>query len=443
MNIFRLKSNEGEKMKVIPYYHFSTALQMCAVIGTVAAPLTLYSVELGLNPDRIGILGSLIAFCQVLALISIPLTIYFGSKILSIWTLFSRYIFLLIFLIVPFYKDNLIMVFYLLFFSMLMFSILRSLSEAAFIPWMQEFIPRDVRGRTIGINGIICTPFALAASYAIKVWLDSREGLDRFYPVFFIAIISGLISALLLLKLKGGKRIENRENDKGYLRNLLLATKDKNYNLFLISSGTQYLVITVLAIFLTLYFKIRMNIPSGELIFSSTLVLIGGTCSGFIVGRVTDSYGCRGIRVIFQSLQILLLLMLPFINSETPYLSYVIGVIFFLFGFLMWGSASIGYIFMLNYVPSNNKESFMSLAYSLDGITAGVTTVLAGYLVVWLDNNEITIFNTLLGSYEVLFVICAFIITISMNTFILIREEGAMGVRTFIRQLIFYRKQIP
>ena len=26
---------------------------------------------------------------------------------------------------------------------------------------------------------------------------------------------------------------------------------------------------------------------------------------------------------------------------------------------------------------------------SLDGITAGVTTVLAGYLVVWLDNNEI------------------------------------------------------
>ena len=109
----------------------------------------------------------------------------------------------------------------------------------------------------------------------------------------------------------------------------------------------------------------------------------------------------------------------------------------------MWGSASIGYIFMLNYVPSNNKESFMSLAYSLDGITAGVTTVLAGYFVVWLDNNEITIFNTLLGSYEVLFVICAFIITISMNTFILIKEDGAMGVRTFIRQLIFYRKQIP
>ena len=59
--MFNLISNEKEKMKVINYFHFSTALQMCAVIGTVAAPLTLYSVELGLDPDRIGILGSLMA----------------------------------------------------------------------------------------------------------------------------------------------------------------------------------------------------------------------------------------------------------------------------------------------------------------------------------------------------------------------------------------------
>jgi MFS family permease len=173
------------------------------------------------------------------------------------------------------------------------------------------------------------------------------------------------------------------------------------------------------------------------------LILIGGTCSGFVVGKVTDSYGCRGIRVIFQSLQIILLLLLPFINSETPYLSYVIGIVFFLFGFLMWGSESIGYIFMLNYVPSNNKESFMSLAYSLDGLIAGITTVLAGYLVLWLDTNDIVVFGKILGSYEVLFAICAFIIAVSMNAFILIKEEGAMGVRTFLRQLIFSRRQLP
>ena len=113
--MFKLISNEPDKLKVMNYFHFSTALQMCAVIGTVAAPLTLYSVELGLNSDEIGILGSLMAFCQVLALLSIPVTIYFGSKLVSITALFSRYIFLLIFLLVPFYKDNLTLVFYLLF----------------------------------------------------------------------------------------------------------------------------------------------------------------------------------------------------------------------------------------------------------------------------------------------------------------------------------------
>ena len=108
----------------------------------------------------------------------------------------------------------------------------------------------------------------------------------------------------------------------------------------------------------------------------------------------------------------------------------------------MWGSESIGYIFMLNYVPSNNKESFMSLAYSLDGLIAGVTTILAGYLILWLDTNNIIFFGKTLGSYEVLFVICAIMIAVSMNAFILIKEEGAMGVRTFLRQLIFSRRQI-
>ena len=89
------------------------------------------------------------------------------------------------------------------------------------------------------------------------------------------------------------------------------------------------------------------------------------------------------------------------------------------------------------------KSHLCPLAYSLDGITAGVTTVLAGYLVVCFEKNKIIFFGKLLGSYEVLFVICAIITLISMNTFILIREKGAMGVRTFLRQLIYYRKQIP
>ena len=57
--------------------------------------------------------------------------------------------------------------------------------------------------------------------------------------------------------------------------------------------------------------------------------------------------------------------------------------------------------------------------------------------------DNIVIFGTTLGSYEVLFIICAFIILVSMNAFILIKEEGAMGVRTFLRQLIFSRRQLP
>ena len=108
---------------------------------------------------------------------------------------------------------------------------------------------------------------------------------------------------------------------------------------------------------------------------------MGGSFSGIVAGFFVDRYGCRGIRIVLQTGQIFLLLLLPFIGPDTPGIDFLIGFIFFVFGFLMWGSATIGAIFMLNYVPAAQKESYMTIAYSMDGLIAGTTTILAGYLV--------------------------------------------------------------
>lgn len=166
----------------------------------------------------------------------------------------------------------------------------------------------------------------------------------------------------------------------------------------------------------------------------STLILVGGSFSGIVAGFFVDRYGCRGIRIVLQTGQIFLLLLLPFIGPDTPGIDFLIGFIFFVFGFLMWGSATIGAIFMLNYVPAAQKESYMTIAYSMDGLIAGTTTILAGYLVYWLDTNSIQILGIVLGSYEVLFTLCAIIMASSIIAFAFLQEEGGLGVRDFISQ---------
>ena len=98
--------SDYDKIKRTPFFYISTMLSMVAVISTVSSPLTLFSVELGLNADKIGILGSLMAFFQVFGILAIPLIGYFGCRIVATAGLFIRYLFLSIFLIVPFYKDD-------------------------------------------------------------------------------------------------------------------------------------------------------------------------------------------------------------------------------------------------------------------------------------------------------------------------------------------------
>ena len=426
--------SDYNKIKRTPFFYISTMLSMVAVISTVSSPLTLFSVELGLNADKIGILGSLMAFFQIFGILAIPLIGYFGCKIVATAGLFIRYLFLSIFLVVPFYKDDTNTVFLLLFFTMSMFSLCRTISETASVPWAQEFIPKSVRGKIIGRNGLICTPFAILTSYIIKLWLDSNTGLERFYPVFILAIIIGLIAALFLLGIGGGKPRPKNSSDPNFLKKLIIPLKDKNFQLFLYSSGSQFIVITILAVFLTLFFKVRLGVPSGHLVFMSTLILVGGSFSGIVAGFFVDRYGCRGIRIVLQTGQIFLLLFLPFINSNTPGVDFLIGFIFFAFGFLMWGSATIGAIFMLNYVPTNQKESYMTIAYSMDGLIAGSTTIFAGYLVYWLDTNSIQVLGIVLGSYEVLFTLCALIMASSIIAFAFLQEQGGLGVRDFISQ---------
>jgi hypothetical protein len=86
---------------------------------------------------------------------------------------------------------------------------------------------------------------------------------------------------------------------------------------------------------------------------------------------------------------------------------------------------------MLNYVPPQHKENYMTLAYASDGIIGGGATFLAGFLLQFLDANKPTFMGVTVDSYEVLFIVCAVVVTTSALAFAALREQGATGVRDF------------
>lgn len=423
--------SDYDKLRRLPYFYGFSVLTSTAVLCTVQAPLALFAAELGLGEDQIGLLGGIMPAFQVLGVAALPLVMAIGSRRMAAFSLLARYSFLALFLIAPLYAADPQAAFLLLLTGMVGFSLMRTLAEAALVPWTQEIMPRSVRGKTFGRLALAYLPVALIASWFIQLWLDSQTGLDRFYPVFVVGIAVGILGALSLFGLGGGAPRKAR-GGSGNRQSLLEPLKDRNFLIYLYSSGTQFLVFMAINLFMLLYFRQRLGMSSGQLVLMAALTPVGAALGSVAAGWFVDRYGTRAIRIALQIGQIILLLAMPFIHPDLPALDVVVAAVFLFFGILFQAGISVTNIYMLNVVPPDSKESYMSLHYSIDGLVAGGVTFAAGFLLAWLADNPIVLFGNTLGNFEVLFVLAALISASSALAFAMLREEGAISVRDFV-----------
>lgn len=428
------EQSDYDKLRRMKFVYVFNVLNTVALLCTVGAPLALYAAELGVPKDRIGLLGGIMPFAQILCIAFLPLVMQVSQRYMTAVSYGLRYIFLVPFLFAPMFVGQPDTVFWILFASMTLFSISRTSAESAIWPWSQEYMPKSFRGRISGLVSVLVLPSALLGSLGVQLWLDSRTGIERFYPVMVIGIIVGVTSAFVLLGIAGGRPRPDSARGLDAIRGMGAPIKDRNFWLYLYSSGTQFFVYTVLTLFLLLYFRERMGITSGQLIlFVAFFVPLGGAVGTLIAGWFVDRYGTRAIRALLQVAQVVILVWLIFLPPGLPAAEVVTGFFFFLVGVFFQSSISIGGVYLLNYVPPAQKENYLTLAYATDGLIGGGATFLAGALLQFLEIHPIAPLG--LGSYETLFALCAMIIVTSAVAFGRLREEGGTGVRDFFGQL--------
>jgi MFS family permease len=422
--------SDYDKLRRIPFLYAFNSINTAALLCTISTPLALYAAELGIEKGRIGVLGGLLPFAQLFCIAFLPLAVRFSQRVMTALGYGLRHLFLLSWFAAPFLASP-EQAFWLLFASLGMFALFRTMAETAVWPWSQEYLPRQVRGRVSGITSLVVLPVALGGSLLIQLWLDSRTGIDRFFPVFGVGIALGLMSVLFLLGLRGGQPRPDSPRGLDAIRGMRAPLGDRGFWLYLYSSGTQYFAYTALNLFLILFFRERLGMSSGQLVTLTALVPLGGAIGGLVAGWFVDRYGTRAIRVTLQGMQVVLLLSLLLIDGNAAAPDLIAGAVFFLMGLLFQSSIATGGIYLLNYVPPAHKENYMTLAYASDGLIGGGATVLAGILLQLLLDHPVSLFGAGVDSYALLFVVTAIVVVTSAVAFGLLREEGATGVRAF------------
>jgi hypothetical protein len=426
------EQTDFDKIRRIPFLYGFGVLNSAAMTCAAGAPLALYAAELGVDKYGIGLIGGLMPFAQVLCFAFLPLVMHFGHRPIAALGYGLRFLLLIPFLAAPMFVGAPHIVFWILFGSMTAFAIGRAIAETAIWPWSQEYTPRSMRGHIGGVTALLALPAVVIVSYLVQLWLDSRTGVERFGPVFVVGILLGLTGGSLLFGLGGGRPRPGAARGLDSIRAIMAPARDRNFLTYLYSSGTQYFAYTVINLFMLLFFRDRLGMSSGKLVLLAAFVPLGGAIGSVVAGWFVDRYGTRAIRVVLQCLQIALLIALLGVNTSLPYLDVFVGAFFLLFGLIFQNATSIGSIYMLNYVPPQQKESYMALAYASDGIIGGGTTFLAGALLQFLQVHPAAPFGLPVGNYEVLFILTAVVIATSAATFAMLREEGATGVRDFL-----------
>lgn len=428
------EQSDFDKIRRIPYLYAFNIITAAALLCTVTAPLALFAAELGVPKDRIGLIGGIMPFVQVIAVAFLPVVMAFGHRRVAGYASLARYLCLSLILVAPMFQGNPDMVFWVLFTAMLGFSICRTLAETAIWPWSQEYMPAFIRGKLTGGIAVAYLPVALVGSVLVQLWLDGHTGIERFFPVFAVGLGLGVIAALCLFGLGGGRPRPGSARGFDAIRAMATPLRDGNFLLYLVSSGTQFLVYTVINLFILLFFRERLGISSGQIVLMAAFIPVGAAVGSVAAGWFVDRYGTRAIRVTLQALQVVMLIALMFVHKDTPGTIFVVGLIFFVFGMLFQSAISVGGIYMLNYVPPAHKESYMTLAYMTDGIIGGGAAFLAGWLLEYLATHTIVISGVTLGNFETLFGLAAVMVVISAITFAMLKEEGATGVRDFLGQ---------
>jgi len=424
------EQSDYDKLRRIPYLYAFNVLNMAALVCTVNSPLALYAAELGIEKGQIGLLAGVMPFAQVLCIAFLPLVMSYSQRFITGAAYASRYFFIFPWILAP-WLGSPALAFWLLLGCMIAFSIARTLAETAIYPWSQEYMPRQVRGRISGVLSLVILPVALGGSLIIQLWLDSRTGIERYFPVFIIGALFGLISVLSLIGLRGGKPRPGSPRGLAAIKSMRVPMRDGNFWLYLYSSGTQYFAYIAVNLFLVLFFRDRLGLSSGNLVLLIALVPVGGAVGSLAAGWFVDRYGTRAIRVTLQGWQAVMLLGLLLVQPGIAFPELVAGSVFFLLGLLFQSSIVVGAVYMLNYVPPSQKENYMTLAYASDGLIGGGTTFLAGFLLQFLDANPLVLGGATVNSYEALFVVCAAVVVTSALAFAALKESGATGVRAF------------
>jgi len=392
---------------------------------------------------QIGILAAIPFFGTIAQIFGSVMVERFGHRktIAIFFSLFSRLLWIpIVILVLQLFDESRSHLLTLVILIVLIHHLLGALSGVAWLSWMSNLVPPMIRGRFFGLRnsvlGTITILVTLAGGYFLD-WFNVRfDNLPPSWPfviLFIVAIIAGVISALLLIRQPDpGQQPRNSV----FLLDLFKQPfQNDQFRLMLGFAMTWSFAVNFASPFFIVYMIKDLNF-SYTLISLMTILAALADLSGMgFWGTFSDRHGNRPV-ILISALAATSLPFLWLFSDQSVWSVYLlIPVLHLAGGFFFAGYNLCSVNLLFNQVPPNNNSIYFALWSVINGFAAGLGAITAGFLYKHVDGLMAFIPLDINSGFKIIFIISFLLRLVAVLMMRQIREPKGLPVIRAVRIL--------
>ena len=336
----------------------------------------LYLNSLGLSKTEIGFVLALIPFSAILAPVVAPFTARYGFKRVFVTFYAARKTITFLLLLTPLIFGSFggRGAFWYLVVLVGVFSIVRTISETAYFPWVIEFVPNSVRGKYSAVSNIFTALTGFVAVWIAGQILGFFDDATGFMILFAIGALVGYLSVWASTFIPGGAAPGGETK-----RKLIDAIHDPDNRRYLLGVGLVTLGTVPIAAFLPLFMQEYGGLSAANVVQLQMGNLLGMLLSSYLWGWASDRFGSKPVMQVGGWFLVMLPIFWWFVPRMSSMTLAVALCVAFLQGMaaLGWGIGA-GRLLYVSIVPKDMKMDYLAVYFAWVGIVAGCSQFVGG-----------------------------------------------------------------
>ena len=301
---------------------------------------------------------------------------------------------------------------------------------SAWFPLIYDNVEEDKRGKFFGVMRTCWQFSSLLFLIFVAFFLGREATFNRFRVIFAVGAMAGMMRILLIRR--ANERLPNKDVVRtSIFSGIAMPFRDKRFRLILLYVFVFTFGHRMLYSFFPYMTKNWLGFQDRfSVLFCEVGFLVGSILSVFLWGYLSDRFGSRPIYFVCNTGMIVVFLLWIFIEPDSPYVYFLLGIIVVLGGVFLAGY-NLAYIRnVMGAIPADHSAIFLSAASICIYVATGIGPIAAGQIIEHF--HYVSYAGGYFNQYKLLVLISVAIMTAGLIVRQRIREEGSAPTKEFL-----------